>query len=179
MRERKKLEEAEYFYSKMIEEQRHGVNFTYNLSAFLTPARSVLQYALNEAKTNPGGQQWYENCISNSPVLKFFKDKRDVNIHIEPIKPEAHYKLELTETIHISDSVSITITDKEGNVKRQYSSREPEKTPKEPAPPAVMEIKYKFYDWSGSEDVFTLCQVYIQELENIVKDGVNKGFISG
>jgi len=178
MHESKKLRETKYFYSKMIEEQGHRENFTHNLSAFLSSARSVLQYALNEAKTKPGGQQWYDNRISASPVLKFFKDKRDVNIHTEPIQPQAHYKLELTETIHLSESVSITITDKDGNIKKQYSSSEPEPMPKEPETPAVMEIKYKFNDWVGSEDVFALCQMYVQELENIVKDGVNKGFIA-
>ncbi len=146
MHERKKFREAEYFYSKMIEEQGHRENFTYNLSAFLSSARSVLQYALNEAKTKPRGQQWYDNRISTSPVSKFFEDKRDINIHIEPIQPLAHYKLELTDTTHISDSVSITVTDKDGNIKQRYSSGEPKPMPNESETPAVMEIKYKFND---------------------------------
>jgi len=178
MHERKKLEEAKYFYSKVIEEQEHRENFTYNLSAFLSPARSVLQYTLNEARTKPGGQQWYDNCISASPVLRFFKDKRDINIHTEPIQPQAHYKLGLSETIHLSSSVSITVTDKDGNIKQQYSSGKPNPIPKESQTSAVMEVKYKFNNWGGSEDVLTLCQIYVQELENVIKDGINKGFIT-
>jgi len=179
MHERKKLREAKYFYSKMIEEQGHKENFTYNLSAFLSSARSVLQYALGEAKTKPGGRQWYDNLISASPVLKFFKDKRDINIHTEPIQPIAHYEVELRETMHLSDSVSITVTDKYGNIKQQYSSGEPEPMPKESETPAVMKIKYKFDEWVGSEDVLTLSQIYLQELEHLIKEGVNKGFITG
>ena len=180
MHEKKKLEEAKYFYSKMIEEQRHRENFTYNLSAFLSSARSVLLYALDETKTKSGGQQWYDNCISASNILGFFRDKRDINIHTEPIQPQAHYKLELSETIHLSGSISITVTDKDGNIKQQYSSNKPEPLPKkESQTPAVMQIKYKFNGWVGSEDVLTLCQMYIQELENLIKDGVNKGFITG
>ena len=178
MHEIKKFREAEYFYSKMIEEQEHRENFTYNLSAFLSSARSVLQYTLKEAKTKSGGGQWYNNLILTSSVLKFFRDKRDINIHTEPIQPLAHYKSEFTVNIHLSASVSVTVTDKDGNIKQQYSSGEPKPIPKDSETPEVMEIKYKFDDWVGSEDVLTLCKMYIQELENVIKNGVNKGFIT-
>ena len=179
MHERKKLREAEYFYSRMIEEQENRDNFTHNLSAFLSPARSVLQYTYTEAKTKSGGQQWYGNHISASSILKFFRDKRDINIHTEPIHPLAEYKLTLTETIHLSASVSVTVTDKDGNIKQQDSSDEPEPKSKGAAPPAVLEIRYKFDDWAGNEDILTLCQMYIQELEDVIKDGIHKGFITG
>ena len=178
MHERKKFREAEYCYSKMIEGQGHRENFTYNLSAFLSSARSVLQYALKEAVTKAGGKQWYDNRISASAVLKFFKDKRDINIHTELIQPQEHYKLKSKDTIHLSDSVLINVMDKDRNIKQQYSSGAPEPMPKESETPAVMEIKYKFDDWVGSEDILTLCQMYVQELENAIKDGVNKGFIT-
>lgn len=179
MYERKKLMEAKYFYSKMVEEQGNRDNFTYNLSAFLSSARSVLQYALNEAKTKQGGQQWYDNIISVSPVLKFFKDKRDIDIHIEPIRPEAHLTATLTKTLHLSDSVLVTVKDKEGNIKQQHSSDKPEPKPNKPETPAVLEVSYKFDDWGGSEEVLTLCQRYIQQLEGVIKDGIAKGFVTG
>jgi len=180
MHERKKIEEAKYFYSKMIEEQIHRENFIYNLSAFLSSARSVLQYALNEAKTKVEGQNWYDNLISTSTISKFFKGKRDINIHTEPIKTQAHYKLELKDTLHISDSVSVILRDKDGNIKQRYSSDKPEQLQqKNPQTSEIIEIKYKFDDWAGTEDVLALCQMYIQELEILIKDGVNKGFITG
>lgn len=175
----KKLREAEYFYSKMVEEQEHRENFTYNLSAFLSSARSVLQYTLEEAKTKSGGQQWHDNLISTNSVLKFFRDKRDINIHAKPIQPLAHYKSEFTVNMQLSASVSVTVTDKDGNIKQQYSSGEPESIPKDSETTEVMKIEYKFDDWDGSEDVLTLCKTYIQKLENVIKDGVNKGFIIG
>ncbi len=179
MHERKKIREAKYFYSKMIEEQINRDNFTYNLSAFLSCARSVLQYALEEARSKPGGQQWHDNYISARTTLRFFRDKRDINIHIEPIKPLAHYNLTASETLHLSGSLSITVRDKDGNIKQQYSSNEPKPKPKKPETPAALEIKYKFDNWVGSEDILTLCQMYIQELEDVIKDGVHRGFISG
>jgi len=179
MHEKKKLKEAKYFYSKMIEEQKNKDNFTYNLSAFLSSARSFLQYALEEARSKTRGQQWYRNYISTSTILKFFKDKRDINIHTEPVKPQANYHLTLTETLHLSESLSITVKDKDGNIKQQYSSDEPKPKPKKPEAQSSMEIKYKFDDWSEREDILTLCQMYIQELEDIIKDEIQRGFISG
>ncbi len=179
MHERKKIREAKYFHLRMIEEQGNWDNFKYNLSAFLSAARSVLQYALEEAKTKPRGKQWYNNRISASSIIKFFKDKRDISIHTEPIQPQAHNKLTATDTLHFSDSVSITVTDKNGNIKSQYSSDEPETKPKEPETPTVLEIRHKFGDWVGNEDVPTLCEIYVQKLEDVVEDGVRKGFIAG
>lgn len=173
----KKIREAKYFYSRMIEERRNRDNFTYNLSAFLSCARSVLQYALEEARTKTRGQQWYDNYVSARTILKFFKDKRDINVHTEPIRPLAHYNLRITETLHLSESLSITVRDKDGNIKQQYTSDEPK--PRKPEAQSNLEIQYKFDDWPGSEDILTLCKMYIQELEDIVKDGIQKGFITG
>lgn len=180
MHERKKIEEAKYFYSKMIEEQIHREKFIYNLSAFLSSARSVLQYALKEAKIKEEGQKWYDNFISNSTISKFFKCKRDINIHTVPIKTQAHYKVELKDTVHISDSVSVILRDKDGDIKQQHSSGKPERLQynKQQSPESI-KIKYKFDDWAGTEDVLSLCQMYIQELEILIKDGVNKGVING
>lgn len=45
--------------------------------------------------------------------------------------------------------------------------------------PGTGEVRYEFSDWSGNEDVFNLCQKYIQELKNVVKEGKSKGFIKG
>jgi len=181
MHERQKLREAKYFYSKMIEEKEHRDNFRYNLSAFLSSARSVLQYALEEAQPKRGGQQWYDNCVSTRTISKFFRDKRDISIHIEPVKPRADYDLTIKDTLHLSGSLSIVVKDKYGNIKHRYSSDEPKRKPKpkKPGTPTTLKIKYKFDDWGGSEDIPTLCQMYIQELEDIIKDGIHQGFITG
>lgn len=179
MHELKKVIEAKYFYSIMIQEQMNREKFAYNLSAFLSSARSVLHYALKEAKTKQKGQQWYDKIISANPVLKFFKDKRDIDIHTEPIRPNARFTATLTESIHISDSVSITVKDRNGNIKQQYSPDGPETKLSKPVTAVVTKVSYRFNDWVGSEDVLALCQKYIQQLENVIKDGISKGFITG
>ena len=55
MYEQEKLGEANYFYSRMLSEAVDRDAFIFNLSAFLSSARSVLQYAFKEAQTKSGG----------------------------------------------------------------------------------------------------------------------------
>ncbi len=93
MHENLKLKEAEYFYSQMLKENNKYDYFTYNLSAFLSAARSVLQYALKEAKNKSEGQLWYKYHRNSSVYLKFFTDKRNFSIHQGPIKPSKHVKI--------------------------------------------------------------------------------------
>jgi hypothetical protein len=81
--EKRKLAEARYFYSLMRQEVNDREKFTFNLSAFLSAARSVLLYALETPKNKNGGQQWYDNHIAASSVLSFFRDKRDLTCCIQ------------------------------------------------------------------------------------------------
>lgn len=178
MNENKKIQEAEYFLSKMSETINERESFNFNLSAFLSAARSVLQYALKEAYCRLNGQSWYDSAVQNRPVIRFFKDKRDVNIHEEPIKPSAEIHAEITETIFLSDSVSITITDKNGNISDKEIVPRPEPTRKIKSDKSTVNCRYLFRDWSGTEDVADLSLQYIKELKEIVSDGVTRGFIT-
>jgi hypothetical protein len=120
--------------------------FRYELSAFLSAARSVLQYAFEEATTKPNGRQWYEAQVSGSAVLKFFKDKRDLNIHVEPVRPSRHIAVSITEQIRISDSVRIIKQKEDGTIEVP----EPEAEPPNPKPQetsADVKIRYVFLDW--------------------------------
>ena len=185
MSKKAKIKEAEYFLAQMKEEQDNREHFVHNLSAFLSAARSVLQYALNEVEpqenpsAKPGAKTWYDDLMSSGRILKFFKCKRDINIHDEPVKPSAHFHDTITDTVYISDSISIVHKDKDGKVISEYSSEPPKPKPEKPETSIEQEVKYKFSDWTGDEDVITLCEKYIQELEKVVEDGVSKGFITG
>lgn len=176
MHELSKIEEAKYFYSQMLKEKENRDSLKFNLSAFLSSARSVLQYALKEAQ-GKGGQSWYDTQITNSRVAQFFKDKRDINIHSEPVSVRKDVNIKLSETLHISESISIVLRDSAGNIKGQYSSESEPPKPAKNEPP-VVEERYRFDDWTGSEDIFALCNQYLNELENIVADGKSKGFLS-
>ncbi|MGC8903486.1 MAG: hypothetical protein ACP5KD_09155 [Fervidobacterium sp.] len=175
MYEQSKLKEAGYFYSRMASETDNRDNLLFDLSAFLSAARSVLQYALNEAQTKSGGQQWYDNHMKSSEVLAFFKDKRDINVHVHPIQVNQHASVQLTEVLHLSESIHIKQFDRTGRLIDEYSS-EPSKPPAAPEiPPKVMH-RFTFPGWSGTEDVFQLCHLYLSELQRVVQDGQNNGF---
>ena len=186
MNEKKKLREAVYFYSKM-EEEKNREAFCYNLSAFLSSARSILQYALEEAKCKPGGKTWYEGHISASPVLKFFKDKRDVNIHTEPVAPKEIHSINIQLSVPPVPTVSVScvVRDKSGNIIQETQSANSEKQaktnlkPSENSAQVRHELKYRFDDWTGQEDVLTLCQMYIHQLDAIVENGIAKNVITG
>jgi len=129
MNEKMKIKEAEYFFAQMKDEQENREYFVFNLSAFLSAARSVLQYARKEAKAKEGGQQWHDNWISASPILMFFKCKRNINIHDEPVKPSAHFQTTITEKVSISESITIVHKGKDGKIISKYSSEPPKPKP--------------------------------------------------
>jgi hypothetical protein len=179
MNEKEKIQEAKYFYSVMVKEQEDRLVFKFHLSGFLSAARSVMQYALEEAKKRQGGQKWYDDWMASSSVLSFFKDKRDFNIHTAPIDPRKNVKLKIKEALHISESVHIVLRDKNGKVKETRDIKEEPKPRKEAKPSVESESRYEFEDWPGKESLISLCEKYIQKLEKVMEDGIKKGFISG
>lgn len=174
MFEEQKLAEANYFYSRMMSEVGDRIAFVFDLSAFLSSARSVLQYALKEAEKKKDGQQWYDNHIINSRILSFFKDKRNINIHTEPVKTDIPLTT-IERTLNISTSLSWTITDTQsGKVESEY--HEPLKPQSESR--TKITHRFTFPDWNGSEDILTLCQKYLDELKMVVSDGLNKKILT-
>jgi len=184
MYELDKIKEAEYFYKQMLDTQEDSGAFKCNLSAFLSAARSVLQFACKEAITKPKGQYWYDTCVSKKLIISFFKDKRDINIHREPVKTRKDITLSLTEALHLSVSmgpIRMVQKDKYGNIisesiSENQSELEPRKVKKQVLPKVT--YRYSFEDWVGSEDIPTLCQKYIDELKTITADGLKNGFLS-
>jgi len=84
MHEQTKINEAKYFLGQMNIVVNDRAVFNFNLSAFLAAARSALQYAHKEAIPQSGGQAWYDGQVAAKPIVKFFKDKRDISIHEVP-----------------------------------------------------------------------------------------------
>ena len=172
MNEQSKLSEATYFYNRMRATVGNREHFLYNLSALLSAARSVLQYAFKEAQ--PRGRQWYNNHISNE-VLRFFKDKRNINIHTEPIQVNQNISMQLTEVIRISDSINIRINPTEKSIDENSSGSSEPTSPSDISP--IIAYKFTFPDWNGDEDVLQLCDKYLKELQRVITDGQDKGFL--
>jgi hypothetical protein len=152
--------------------------FQYELSAFLSSARSVLQYALEEAKQKANGQKWYKGQVSGNAVLKFFKDKRDLNIHAEPVRPSRHISVSDTAHISISESIRIEITQEDGTKEIREHKEAPPK-PSQIESSSEVKIRYVLTDWVGSEDAIELSRQYLTALESFVKAGTSSGYISG
>ncbi len=84
MYESEKFDEAEYFLQQMANCQSDRLPHRYNLSAFLSAARSVLQFANKEATSKPGGQTWYDSQVTTNPIVIFFRKRRNLSTHTEP-----------------------------------------------------------------------------------------------
>lgn len=91
MNEKEKLEEDRYFLSRMVDEQEDRKVFVYNLSAFLSASRSVMQYAQKEAGKKKEGHEWY----TSSALLSYFREKRGYNIHTAPFDPKKHVNIQI------------------------------------------------------------------------------------
>jgi hypothetical protein len=158
--EDKKIREAQLFYALALDEERKvnddPESFEFFLSAFLSAARTVLQYALEEARGKPRGQAWYDTTMK-SVVLRYFKEKRDVNIHAQPINAIREFDLAIDDSIWMGAAPPIP-----GHV----------------GWPAKVTDKYKFADWTGSEGILTLCKACLCELRAFVQDGKNRGFLT-
>lgn len=170
MNENKKISEAAYFLMRFDKEIDYHECLSYDLSAFLSAARSVLQYALEEAKTKTGGQAWYDSKIQGNKVLKFFKDKRDINIHYSPVEATKQVNIQVQDTIYLSESFKIQITDKDGNIIEEFATAPATNLPQNKDTSSVT-ISYKFNDWDGYENVSELCDKYLQHLKGFVSEG--------
>jgi hypothetical protein len=175
MHERYKIDEAKFFLERMEESIHDRRAFRYNLSALLSSARSVLQYARKESVAKDR-QKWYDETASRNDVLRFFIDKRDVNIHDEPVNPSSHIVIAISENVGVFSSATVA----------SFNNRpvDMDRPKEEPPPPKPLEtrnkgtIVYRFDDWSGSEDVIALSRRYIEELEKFVQRGIKEGILS-
>ena len=180
MRENEKLEEARYFLyamSKLQYEIASSEIFRFNLSAFLCAARSIPQYALVDAQAKTSGQLWYDNIVTQSKVIMFFKDKRDLNIHREPVQVRQDIKAQFSDAMQPRDSWSLALGDSGGHVIETKNGKSDDVDPAIFQSPNLT-VSYKFDDWPGVEDVMGLCTLYIQELASLIEDGKAKGFLS-
>ena len=180
MNEDHKIEEAQYFLAKLVNPELELREFSFELSALLTAARSALQYALEEARPKPGGQAWYDGQVGAFPAVKYFKDKRDVSVHVTPVIPTRTFHVKIEERVVFGDSVSVEVRRPDGTlVPDPPQEATTEQTPREiTRASSSSSVTYHFSDWPGTEDVVTLCSSYLQQVRSIILDGRSHGFLS-
>jgi hypothetical protein len=168
---REKLYEAKYFLKCMKDKQSDRDAFKYNLSAFLSAARSVTLIMQKEFDKVVGFKDWYvdkQHHMESDNTMKLLNNKRIMTIHQQPIQPRAHVDVALHGVSNFSGSLSMVIIRADGTIER----RESEPTP----PPAstaqirtdtTVEWRWYFYELPD-EDVVTVCDEHIAKLESLV-----------
>jgi len=179
MNENRKIVEAEYFHRQMQNVIAEYDAFGFNFSAFLSAARSAMQYALEEAMKKAGGQKWYDAHMSSRPILRFFKNLRDVNIHVQPLTLSKSVNVRVAATLVMTGNLVITKYDSQGNIIEHIEPAfQQQIIPPERQPPEV-ENRYMLKEWAGPEDVLTLTVSYLNEAKFVITEGITRGYISG
>jgi hypothetical protein len=177
--EDRKLREAEFFLKRMGEvESVDWDAFTYNASAFLSAARSVLQYAMKEMGQPPNeARSWYDAFCAGKAAFRFLKAVRDVNIHRVPFEANQAQVVTVFGRSFIFEGpgpgrglVVKSLRDQDGN-----------------AIPFEMRPRNLFVGWrefaqgsgeAGREDVMQLCTRYLADLKEFVAEARRQGFVS-
>lgn len=143
----RKLAEAGYFLGQMQANEEFDEPFRYNLSAFLTAARSVLQFAQKEVEGAPG-QSWYEGLMQKD-LLRYMKGVRDDNIHAKSVDLGITFREELTLVV--------------GDVEGAWG-------------PPRSSVQRHFRD-RDDERIVQLCKSYLKHLWEFVTEGAGKAYI--
>jgi hypothetical protein len=150
--------------------------FEYNLSAFLSASRSILQYALEECKIN-GNQKWCVDYLNSSEVIAFFKDKRNINIHEVPVK--TIQRQQSTNTLNLPLSLTFQKIDKDGIISEKILEPNHSANKIEHNIKSGYNLTYLFDDSNGDKSVLELCEMFVNELSNFIKEGTEKNYITG
>jgi hypothetical protein len=143
---------------------------------------SVLQLACKEAR-GKGGQAWYDGQVTGNNILEFFRDRRNLNVHTIPVSPIKEFQLHIEEFLYVTIDAVTTVTTwvSDENTPDAENVREGHTgpaTPQKTESGTTMTETYKFSEWSGLEDIKTLCKQYLGELRKIVADGKKSGFLT-
>lgn len=66
-----------------------------------------MQYIFKEVENNKISRQWYDNIVSQSDIIKYFKNKRDNNTHEKKVETKKGIDIQLTN--NNSDAKAIAV----------------------------------------------------------------------
>lgn len=169
-----KLEEAKYFLHQMESDLINISHFKFNLSAFLSAARSVTFIMQNEFSEMKGFSDWYgsqQKKFEKNPLMKMMNEKRRISIHQVPIRPRKETHVTHHDQVTLTDSLTAFVLHADGSAEiRQSEPKQTEKIDK--IDPEVKHLWY--FDDFDSKDVITLCTEYLDLLKNIVSECQSK-----
>ena len=166
-----KLEEAFYFFNQMKENVDNKDNFKFNLSAFISSARSTTFFLKKEFDGNPKFDGWYlhkQGEMRANSLMTFFKGARTDEIHIKRVDVEGHHEVSLTDTMSVTDSVQYVLHRADGTIETGGTTP-PEIKPNKVKNSSIVKTRWYFtYFNDGEKDIIQLCLEYYNELRKIL-----------
>ncbi|TXL67460.1 hypothetical protein FHP05_00090 [Cerasibacillus terrae] len=183
---RHKIAESKYFFEKLESLEKEGqlLEFTYNLSAFLSATRSISSYVQDKAKKKKEVQTVID-VIEKDKIIRFLVKQRNYTVHRKQLKLSASANADLYSSITVNPKESIEVEtyniNDEGDEIVQLTQVEPEYynvsyIQKDSSP--TISYQFIFDEWKGSEDILYLCGYYLNWLEQFVSEMRNKGYIN-
>ena len=202
----RKLRQINFVYSKRIKpragkifelgglDEETGCNIiNLDIAHFITLCRSVFQYAISEIKDyekqfkDKKRRKEYERYINKIPIIKTFTELRDHEVHTSP-----------TVGHHVTVSIVSRLTEKaEKTIHHQTPDNTVYSLTKELEPNTALfrrlkgegrtdliqamrndEVLCETIECDGEDDLFVLCERYLDEINRFVEYGVKKGFIT-
>ena len=176
-----KLEEAKYFFNQIKNSLNNPQILGFNLSAFITAARTVTWFMQKEYSANPKFKTWYEakqKEMKEDSVCKFFHNLRTANIHTKSPETNREVSVSIAESVPVSDSISVKVI-RAGKVIQESSSKETEinnsssmnhnTNTKNSIPHNNVTIKI-FFREKSEEDGISLCESYLSKVVKIVNE---------
>lgn len=167
-----KLDEAKYFLEQMKLSIKDRRVFKYNLSAFLSSARSVTFILQKEYARNSKFKEWYGKKqieMRKDELLNFFVRKRNYVVKKGPLETRAEVSVKVYESIIVSDNVTVALKKHDGTEEIVYQTAESEVKSKQKPKETEIEYRWFFEDYPG-KDVVALCEEYLEKLTEIMEE---------
>lgn len=169
MYENSKIHDAKFLVNK-LQSASSEFEFLHFFSAFATAAHSVLQYAKKETNQGDNGtvNAWFDAKTNASAILRLAQDFRNVNVHETALDRSA-------VTVHADFAATIEV--------RRRDSSDPDELTLPTVPRGVtvtvvsINVAKVVPGWAGPTDVLTLAQRIYGEVDSLVAEGPQLGFL--
>lgn len=157
---RHKLREARYFLDEMKSSFHDDDRFYWNLSAFLSAARSITLFMQKQYSRQTGFSDWYcrkQVEMKADEELEYLNHARVEAVHTEPVMIGATRQNVLTAAAVIARS-------------EPEEKRQPEQTEAKPAADSTPETVRRFFPKFGNVEVVPFCEKQLDKLSGLVED---------
>jgi len=100
-------------------------------------------------------------------VFQFFREIRNDNIHKKPVETNRIGSSSMIGSLFVKTS-EIT-EDQIAEYQKEVKEKQMEGV--------INEIHYYFEEWDGPEDVFTLAEMYLDQLDDFISEAERRGII--